>query len=89
MVLEVPVPVDGVLENIVQDAGATVVSNQVIGNIREGATAEPANNRDADTQKSQLTEKTEAAAISSTPSTGTGTSSTTLSVSSSSDSVNR
>ena len=33
MVLEVPAPVDGVLAEILQETGATVISQQVLGKI--------------------------------------------------------
>jgi 2-oxoglutarate dehydrogenase E2 component (dihydrolipoamide succinyltransferase) len=42
VVLEVPSPVDGVLKEIRQEAGATVTSQQIIAVIEEGAAAAPA-----------------------------------------------
>jgi 2-oxoglutarate dehydrogenase E2 component (dihydrolipoamide succinyltransferase) len=42
VVLEVPSPVDGVLKEIRQEAGATVTSQQIIAVIEEGAVAAPA-----------------------------------------------
>ena len=39
VVLEVPAPVDGVLTEILQDAGATVVSSQLLGRVTVGAAA--------------------------------------------------
>ena len=39
VILEVPAPVDGVLEAIVEDEGATVISRQLLGNLKEGAAA--------------------------------------------------
>ena len=39
VVLEVPAPVDGVLTEIVEDAGATVVSSQLLGRLTAGAVA--------------------------------------------------
>ena len=39
VVLEVPSPVTGVLESIVEDEGATVISEQLLGSIVEGAVA--------------------------------------------------
>lgn len=39
VVLEVPSPVDGVLSEIVEDEGATVISGQLLGRIEEGAAA--------------------------------------------------
>lgn len=41
VVLEVPAPVDGVLTEIVQDAGATVISSQLLGRVTAGAAAAP------------------------------------------------
>jgi 2-oxoglutarate dehydrogenase E2 component (dihydrolipoamide succinyltransferase) len=41
VVLEVPAPVNGVLEKIEQPAGAVVLANQVIAHIKEGAAAAP------------------------------------------------
>lgn len=40
VVLEVVAPVDGVLEEVVEPEGATVLSKQIIGKIKEGAVAE-------------------------------------------------
>jgi len=42
VVLEVPAPADGVLKEIKQEAGATVVSQQLLAIIEEGAAAAPA-----------------------------------------------
>jgi len=42
VILEVPAAADGVLEAIVEDEGATVVSRQLLGNLKEGAVAEAA-----------------------------------------------
>ncbi|MEB4589642.1 2-oxoglutarate dehydrogenase complex dihydrolipoyllysine-residue succinyltransferase [Candidatus Thiothrix sp. Deng01] len=39
VVLEVPAPVDGVLTEILQDAGATVTSGQLLGRLEAGAVA--------------------------------------------------
>lgn len=39
VVLEVPAPVDGVLTEILQDAGATVTSSQLLGRLTAGAVA--------------------------------------------------
>lgn len=39
VVLEVPAPMDGVLTEIIQDAGATVVSSQLLGRMTVGAVA--------------------------------------------------
>jgi 2-oxoglutarate dehydrogenase E2 component (dihydrolipoamide succinyltransferase) len=39
VVLEVPSPIDGVLSEIVQEAGATVVSSQLLGRVTAGAAA--------------------------------------------------
>lgn len=39
VVLEVPSPIDGVLSEIIQDAGATVVSSQLLGRVTAGAAA--------------------------------------------------
>lgn len=39
VVLEVPAPASGVIEAIVEDVDSTVVSDQVLGTIKEGATA--------------------------------------------------
>jgi 2-oxoglutarate dehydrogenase E2 component (dihydrolipoamide succinyltransferase) len=39
VVLEVPAPVDGVLGKIIETEGTTVLANQVIGSIEEGAAA--------------------------------------------------
>jgi len=39
VVFEVPAPKDGVLEDIIEEAGAVVVSGQLIGHIREGKVA--------------------------------------------------
>lgn len=41
VVLEVPAPADGVIKEILQDAGATVTSGQVMAVIEEGAAAAP------------------------------------------------
>lgn len=40
VVLEVPSPVNGVLESIVEEDGATVISEQLLGYIKEGAVSE-------------------------------------------------
>ena len=37
VVLEVPSPVDGVVEKIIRDSGETVVSGELLGVIKEGA----------------------------------------------------
>lgn len=42
VVLEVPSPVDGVLEAILEQEGATVTADNILGNIAEGATASAA-----------------------------------------------
>ncbi|MDV2858581.1 MULTISPECIES: 2-oxoglutarate dehydrogenase complex dihydrolipoyllysine-residue succinyltransferase [Oceanimonas] len=53
VVLEVPAPEAGVLESIVEDAGATVLGQQVIGKLKKGAVAgeetkeKPASSEDA------------------------------------------
>ncbi len=39
VVLEVPAPVDGVLTEILEDAGATVISGQLLGRLEAGAVA--------------------------------------------------
>jgi 2-oxoglutarate dehydrogenase E2 component (dihydrolipoamide succinyltransferase) len=39
VVLEVPATADGVLEEIIEDEGATVLSKQLLGRLREGAAA--------------------------------------------------
>lgn len=39
VVLEVPSPIDGVLSEIIQEAGATVVSSQLLGRVTAGAAA--------------------------------------------------
>ena len=39
VVLEVPAPMDGVLTEIVQEAGATVISSQLLGRLLAGAVA--------------------------------------------------
>ena len=45
VVLEVPSPVDGVLESIVENEGATVVSGQLLGLVKEGAIASELSNK--------------------------------------------
>ncbi len=51
VVLEVPAPADGVLEEIHQEDGATVTSGELLATIREGAGAAPADDKeDADTK---------------------------------------
>jgi len=40
VVLEVPAPADGVLEEVLEDEGATVTADTVLGRVAEGATAE-------------------------------------------------
>ncbi len=42
VVFEVPAPKDGVLKDIIEEAGAIVVSGQLIGHMREGKVAEAA-----------------------------------------------
>lgn len=42
VILEVPAPADGVLEEILQEVGATVTANQLLAKMKEGAVAEPA-----------------------------------------------
>lgn len=41
VVLEVPAPADGVMGEILQPQGATVISNQLLGNMQAGAAAKP------------------------------------------------
>lgn len=41
VVLEVPAPCDGVLKSIAEDSGATVIAEQVLGIIEEGAVSKP------------------------------------------------
>lgn len=40
VMLEVPAPADGVLENILKEEGSTVLESELIGNLKEGAVAQ-------------------------------------------------
>ena len=48
VVLEVPAPVDGVIKSIVRESGETVVSDEVLAVIEEGAVAAPATGTEPD-----------------------------------------
>lgn len=54
VVLEVPAPVSGVIESIVEDEGATVVSDQLLGSISEGASAETTDSSEAGTSSDEV-----------------------------------
>lgn len=60
VVLEVPSPVTGVLESIVEDEGATVISEQLLGYVVEGAAA-PAPAAEEKTEDAPATTPAEAA----------------------------
>lgn len=57
VVLEVPAPHDGVLESIVEDEGAVVVADQVLGTLQEGTAdaAPPADDSSKDAEESDST----------------------------------
>jgi len=55
VVLEVPSPVSGVLESIVEEDGATVISEQLLGYIKEGAVSEK-NHSDSSTVLEETTD---------------------------------
>ncbi|MCW8911603.1 MAG: 2-oxoglutarate dehydrogenase complex dihydrolipoyllysine-residue succinyltransferase [Gammaproteobacteria bacterium] len=57
VVLEVPAPVDGVLSDITQQEGATVVSDQVLAVMQEGNVSEQAAAEEAVTSKESNDEK--------------------------------
>ena len=65
VVLEVPSPVDGMLQEIASDSGATVTSGELLGVIEEGAVEAPA--------PSQAEASTAVPAETATPDTGTET----------------
>ena len=54
VVLEVPSPVDGVLESVAAKTGATVTANDVLGHIAEGATAGPDANEKNDAAEAAI-----------------------------------
>lgn len=58
VVIEVVAPADGVLEKIVKDAGDTIVSNEVVATLKEGAAASKSSSDDSDKKE----EKKEASA---------------------------
>jgi len=49
VVLEVPSPCDGVLKDIIENAGATVIAEQLLGNVDEGAVSESSTAGDKET----------------------------------------
>jgi 2-oxoglutarate dehydrogenase E2 component (dihydrolipoamide succinyltransferase) len=58
VVLEVPSPVDGVLEKIVRNSGETVTSGELLGVITEGAVESPSEPAATTRQTSEPTDKT-------------------------------
>ena len=58
VVLEVPSPVDGVLEKIVRNSGETVTSGELLAVITEGAVESPSESAAATPQISEPTDKT-------------------------------
>jgi len=64
VVLEVPSPCDGVLKDIAEDSGATVIAEQLLGHVEEGAVAESSASSDKETNaKSEVIAMTQDIAI--------------------------
>lgn len=53
VVIEVVAPADGVLEKIIKDAGDTIVSNEVVATLKEGAVADSKASSGADEKKAE------------------------------------
>jgi len=67
VVLEVPAPVDGVIKSIVRESGETVVSDEVLAVIEEGAVAAPATGTEPDAGATAGRDREGAAAMESQP----------------------
>ncbi len=60
MVLEVPASADGILDAVLEDEGATVLSRQILGRLREGNSAGKAADAKADTKESTPAQRQQA-----------------------------
>ncbi|MEB5697151.1 2-oxoglutarate dehydrogenase complex dihydrolipoyllysine-residue succinyltransferase [Klebsiella aerogenes] len=60
VVLEVPASADGILDAVLEDEGATVLSRQILGRLREGNSAGKAADAKADTKESTPAQRQQA-----------------------------
>ncbi len=60
MVLEVPASADGILDAVLEDEGATVLSRQILGRLREGNSAGKESSEKADAKASTPAQRQQA-----------------------------